>query len=228
MVHIMASATIAAVRAEAAALVNVAAGLADTELGRPSPCPPWTIADLLGHVIIAVSRIGQVIATLDGVPSEMVTAAGYYRPDHRFSGAVNDDRIATAQALAASLGNAAAIAAELDRTCREGCRLLEQDDRIIRTRHGDRMLLTEFAKTRVVELGVHGLDVAAGLGREAWLTPPAADVLAELMLPYGTATCLCASLGVDVAGLMARLTGRVTLSPTEEELLRAVDRLPPG
>ncbi len=76
MVHIMASATIAAVRAEAAALVNVAAGLADTDLGRPSPCPPWTIADLLGHVIIAVSRIGQVIATPDDVPSEMVTAAG--------------------------------------------------------------------------------------------------------------------------------------------------------
>jgi uncharacterized protein (TIGR03083 family) len=137
MVHIMASATIAAVRAEAAALVNVAAGLADTELGRPSPCPPWTIADLLGHVIIAVSRIGQVTATPDDVPSEMVTAAGY-RPDHRFSGAVNDDRSATAQALAAKLGNAAAIAAELDRTCRDGCRLLEQDDRIIRTRHGDR------------------------------------------------------------------------------------------
>jgi hypothetical protein len=31
-----------------------------------------------------------------------------------------------------------------------------------------------------------------------------------------------------MAGLMARLTGRVTLSPTEEELLRAVDRLPLG
>jgi uncharacterized protein (TIGR03083 family) len=163
MVHIMASATIAAVRAEAAALVNVAAGLADTDLGRSSPCQPWTVADLLGHVIIAVSRIGQVIATPDDVPSEMVTAAGYYRPDHRFSCAVYDDRIATAQALAASLGNAAAIAAELDRACRDGSRLLEQDDRIIRTRHGDRMLLTEFAKTRVVELGVHDLDVAAAL-----------------------------------------------------------------
>jgi hypothetical protein len=88
------------------------------------------------------------------------------------------------------------------------------------------MLLTEFAKTRVVELAVHGLDVAAGLGREPWLTPPAADVLAELMLPDGTATRLCASLGVDTAGLIARLTGRVTLSPPEEELLRVVDRLP--
>jgi hypothetical protein len=56
MVHIMASATIAAVRAEAAALANVAAGLAGTDLARPSPCPPWTVADLLGHVIIGVSE----------------------------------------------------------------------------------------------------------------------------------------------------------------------------
>ena len=228
MVRIMASATIAAVRAEAAALANVAAGLADTDLARPSACPPWTVGDLLGHVIIAMSRIGQAIATPDDVPSEMVTAAGYYRPDHRFSAAVNDDRIATAQTLAARLGNAAAIAVALDRTCRDGCQLLEQGDRIIRTRHGDRMQLTEFGKTRVVELGVHGLDVAGGLGREPWLTPPAADVLTELMLPDGTATRLCASLGVDMAGLIARLTGRVTLSPTEEELLRGVDRLPLG
>jgi uncharacterized protein (TIGR03083 family) len=228
MVRIMASATIAAVRAEAAALVNVAAGLADTDLARPSPCPPWTIADLLGHVIIAVSRIGQAIATPDDVPSTMVTAAGYYRPDHRFSATVNDDRVATAQALAARLGNAAAIAMELDRTCQDGCRLLEQEDRIIRTRHGDRMLLTEFAKTRVVELGVHGLDAASGLGREPWLTPPAAEVLTQLMLPDGTAARLCVSLGVNMAGLIARLTGRVALSPGEQELLRAVDRLPLG
>jgi uncharacterized protein (TIGR03083 family) len=228
MVRIMASATIAAVRAEAAALANVAAGLTDPDLARSSPCPPWTVADLLGHVIIAVSRIGQAIATPDDVPSAMVTAAGYYRPDHRFSAAVNDDRIATARALAARLGNAAAIAAELDRTCRDGCQLLEQENRIVRTRHGDRMLLTEFAKTRVVELGVHGLDVAAGLGREPWLTRPAADVLTELMLPDGTATRLCATLGVDMAGLIARLTGRATLSAAEQELLRAVERLPLG
>ncbi|MGO8958050.1 MAG: maleylpyruvate isomerase family mycothiol-dependent enzyme [Streptosporangiaceae bacterium] len=226
----MASATIAAVRAEAAALANVAAGLTEADLTRSTPCPPWTVADLLGHVIIAVRRIGQAVAGPDHVPSgeALVTATGYYRPDQRFSAAVNHDRIAAAQALAARLGSAAAIAAALDRSLRDGCRLLEQGDRIIRTRHGDWMRLTEFARTRVVELGVHGLDVAAGLGREPWLTPQAAEVLTELLLPAGTAGRLCASLGIGRAGLIARLTGRASLSAAEQELLRGIEMLPLG
>ncbi len=90
------------------------------------------------------------------------------------------------------------------------------------------MLLTEFARTRVVELGVHGLDVAAGLGREPWLTPQATEVLTELMLPAGTAGQLSARLGVGRTGLIARLTGRAPLSAAERELLRGVDRLPLG
>ena len=229
MVRYMASATIAAIRAEATALAHVAAELTDTELARPSHCPPWTVAELLAHVIIAVNRIGQAMATADDSPAidPMVTATGYYRPDQRFSAAVNADRVATAQALAARLGSAATIAAELDRSWRHGSQLLEQAPakRIIRTRHGDRMLVTEFATTRVVELGVHGLDVAAGLAREPWLTPQAAEILTELMLPAGTADQLCARLGIDQTGLIARLTGRETVSPTEHELLRGVDRL---
>jgi hypothetical protein len=40
----------------------------------------------------------------------------------------------------------------------------------VRTRHGDVMLLTEFMRTRVLELAVHGLDLATGLGRDPWLT----------------------------------------------------------
>ncbi len=232
MVQSMASATIAAVRAEAAALANVAACLSEADLARPTRCPPWTVADLLAHVIIAVNRLGQALETPhDGPASDgMVTAAGYYRPGQRFSTVVNDDRIAAAQALAARLRTAAAIAAELDRSWRHGCQLLEQApaERIVSTRHGDRMLLTEFATTRVVELGLHGLDVAAGLGREPWLTPQAAEVLAELMLPAGTAARLCASLGVDKTGLIARLAGRAPLSAAEQDLLRDVDRLSLG
>jgi hypothetical protein len=37
---------------------------------------------------------------------------------------------------------------------------------VVLTRHGDRMLLTEFLRTRVLELAVHGLDLAAVDDRE--------------------------------------------------------------
>jgi uncharacterized protein (TIGR03083 family) len=237
MVQFMASATIAAVRAEAATLAGVAAGLTPADLARPSPCPPWTVADVLGHVIVAVSRIGQALAVPDDGNGALVTAVGYYRPDARFSAAANDDRIVTAQVMAARLGeaDAVAVAAELDRSWRDGCALLERAPagQIVRTRHGDRMLLAEFARTRVVELGVHGLDVAAGLGRVPWLTPQAADVLEELLLPAGGAGLagrLRASFSVGRAGLIAKLTGRAALTGPEEEVLRAagVARLPLG
>ena len=50
----------------------------------------------------------------------------------------------------------------------------ERAGRIVQTRHGDAMLLTDFLTTRVVELAVHGLDVADVLEQQPWLTAPAA------------------------------------------------------
>ncbi len=50
----------------------------------------------------------------------------------------------------------------------------------MRTRHGDTMLVTEFMRTRVLELAVHGLDLAASAGQAPWLTGAAAGVVEEL------------------------------------------------
>jgi uncharacterized protein (TIGR03083 family) len=227
-----------AFRAEAAALGDVIAGLSDSELGRPSPCPPWTIADLLCHVVIATGRIGPAIdaSGIDGGPAgDLVTASGYYAPDARFSAAVNADRIDIAAALAARLRTAAAIGAELTAAALRSLELLEAapPDQEVRTRHGDRMLLSEFAVTRVVELAVHGLDVAAGLHRSPWLTGQACSVLDDLLLPAlgkGEVEALRRRLGVDRAGLIALLTGRAPLSPGDEATLarRGVTRLALG
>lgn len=220
-----------AFRAEAAALTAVTAGLTDADLRRPSPCPPWTIAGLLGHLVVAAGRIEQAIAAgrdpgaaHDPAHAQrpLVTAAGYYRPDHRFSPAVNADRIDVAAALARTLGTATAISAALASACERTLALLTAapPGLEVRTRHGDRMLLTEFALTRVVELGVHGLDLAIGLNREPWLTGQAATVLEELLLPDGSQSgAVRARLGYDRTGLIARLTGRAAMSPAEQAVL---------
>jgi uncharacterized protein (TIGR03083 family) len=215
-----------AFRAESAALAGVAAGLADADLQRPSPCPPWTLGGLLGHVIVAAGRIEQAIAAArDSAPEgPLVSAAGYYRPDHRFSAGVNADRVDVAAALAEQLGSAAAIAAGLSAAAVRGLALLTsaQPDLEVRSRHGDRMLLTDFAVTRVVELGVHGLDAAIALDREPWLTDPAAIVLEDLLLPDpAIGGDLRALLRCNRSGLIARLTGRVAVPPEERaELTR--------
>jgi uncharacterized protein (TIGR03083 family) len=226
--------TTRALAAEAAALQAALTGLTEQDSSLPSPCPPWSVGELLCHVAIGAGRIQAALAAPEppqpaqpahaALPGTAGTAgtAGYYRRDTRFSTAVDADRIEMARALARQLGGPTAMVRELDRRCRESVQLLAAapPDRTITTRHGDRMLLTDFAGTRVVELAVHGLDLAAGLGRPPWLTAEAADVLEELWLPAGHADGLRQQLGCDRVGLIARLTGRASLSSAEQQLLR--------
>jgi hypothetical protein len=145
----------------------------------------------------------------------------YYRPDHRFSAAVNSDRVDAAATLAKQLGSAAAISAQLARLTGETSGMLHATplDRAVRTRHGDRMLLSDFGRTRVVELGVHGLDLASGLGRQPWLTRQAGDLIEELLLPDADGSHIAAELGCDQAGLIARLTGRLEPSADDAAVL---------
>jgi len=207
--------------AEAATLQDVVSGLTETDLNLASPCPPWTIGELLCHMLMGADRISQALSQSGDASEPPITTSQYYRADQRFSAATNADRIETASALAASLGEPDAIAAELGLRCRRSIELLTTAPagQIIRTRHGDPMLLTDFARTRVVELAVHGLDVASGLGRRPWMTAAAADVLLELLVPDGQGDELCTRLDCDRVGLIARLTGRATLPAAHEQLL---------
>lgn len=103
----------------------------------------------------------------------MTSAVEYYRPDGRFAPQTNEARIGLAQDHAAGQASGAALAEDfvatwqrVDRLCRA-----EPEDRIVCTRHGDAMLLSQFLLTRVIEISVHGLDIADALGHEPWLTP---------------------------------------------------------
>jgi hypothetical protein len=62
-------------------------------------------------------------------------------------------------------------------------RAAEPAGRVVRTRHGDAMLLTDFMVTRVVELAVHGLDLADALGRPPWTHDSAVEVVIRLFVP---------------------------------------------
>jgi uncharacterized protein (TIGR03083 family) len=207
--------------AETGQLARVMLGLAPEEFARPSPCPLWTVAGLLGHVATAVGRLPGMLAD-PAPPRAEVSAAGYYRADARFSPGTNEDRVATGTLRAAAAADALALAFDADRRrIVELCRR-EPADRVVRTRHGDAMLLTDFLVTRVVEVGVHGLDLADGLGRPAWLTGPAAAILTGLFF---------ADDGPPVdADLLRGLTGRRAVTPEESATLerRGVRRLTLG
>lgn len=209
--------------AESRRLSEVVAGVDDAAFARPSPCAPWTVAELVYHVQMTMGRLRGMLTAPEPAGTDLVAAAAYYRPDQRFSAATNTDRIRSAQQGATALPGAAARARDFDRVRRQAWALLQAAPRgrIVRTRHGDRMLLTEFVRTRVLELAVHGLDLAAALERQPWTTPQAASVTEELLLPSAAAR-LRAQAGWDQVTLIAKLTGRRPLTPAETRLIQSL------
>jgi uncharacterized protein (TIGR03083 family) len=202
--------------AEARRLSEVLADVDEADFAQGSPCPPWSVLELLCHVRIGAGRLAGMLAEPEPSPGPLVPAPGYYRPGQRFSAAVNNDRIEAAQRAASGLAGRAAAQA-FGQAWRDALVLIERapQERVVLTRHGDRMLLTEFLRTRVLELAVHGLDLAAGLGRPPWITGRAATVVQGLMLPGPAAAALRHESGWGQVTFIAKATGRLPVTPAD-------------
>ncbi|NEC06782.1 maleylpyruvate isomerase family mycothiol-dependent enzyme [Streptomyces sp. SID7909] len=204
-----------AFRRESGALTDAVSGLSEAEWSLPTRCTPWTVRDLVGHVCVVIDWLpGMLDAPAPGAAT--VAAADYYRPDDRFSPRTNTARIALAQDRAAEPVDGAAFAEDFAATWQRVERLcrVQPSSRAVRTRHGDAMLLSEFLLTRVVEVAVHGLDLADALGREPWLTPSAGDAVLELLLGAEQMTT-AAALGWSRPHFLRKATGREPLDETE-------------
>ncbi|MFF5294302.1 maleylpyruvate isomerase N-terminal domain-containing protein [Paractinoplanes globisporus] len=207
---------LAALEAETGALITAVAGLTPAEWELPTRCTPWPVRDLVGHVITALSRVPAMVAAPTPERAD-TTATAYYRPDHRFSDAANADRVDTAHGRAATSGGLTADLKAAAQAALAAARH-ESPDRLVRTRHDDAMLLSDFLTTRVVEVAVHGLDVADALNRPAWLTTPAAEHLQELLFGPQWRHAV-AGLGWDPVTLLRRTTGRAPVSDAEAAAL---------
>jgi uncharacterized protein (TIGR03083 family) len=173
---------LAAFGAEAANLTASLATVSEAEYGRPTRCPPWTVAALVAHVGMGAERVTLMLA--EPAPAEADTdAAGYYRPDKRFAPVTNRDRVDGATAAAARAASGAALAARFTGSWRDARAAVAAHDpgRVVRTRHGDAMRLNDFMVTRVVELVLHGLDLADALDRPPWTDDGALDVVTRLL-----------------------------------------------
>ncbi|OIJ86213.1 hypothetical protein BIV24_27060 [Streptomyces colonosanans] len=83
------------------------------------------------------------------------------------------------------------------------------------------MLLSEFLLTRIVEVAVHGLDLADALGREPWLTSSAGDAVTELLLG-AEQTAAVRTLGWSQPHFLRKATGR---EPLDEEEAAQIEQL---
>lgn len=201
-----------AFRVEAGALLAALGDLTGSDWERPTRCTPWRVRDVTGHVITVLSRVPEMVAA--PAPQRPDTdAAGYYRGDHRFSAEANADRVRAAQSREVSAAELASAVRAVLGACRS-----EPAGRVVRTRHGDAMLLTCFVTTRLVEVAVHGLDLADALDRPPWLTTAAIGHLLELL--FGpTWRASVAGLGWDPVTVVRRATGRGPVTPAERRAL---------
>ncbi|WP_435205591.1 maleylpyruvate isomerase N-terminal domain-containing protein [Micromonospora sp. bgisy143] len=191
---------------------------------QPSRCDPWRVRDVVGHVIVVLSRVPDMVAA--PAPGRAgTTAAEYYRADGRFSDDTNDERVRTAQRRAAD-PDAATLVRDLADTGRavvEVCRD-EPVDRVVRTRHGDAMLLSDFLTTRLVEVALHGLDVADAVAREPWLTRAATEHLLRLL--FGPQWPTAQAIAPNPTTLLRRATGRAPVTPDEAQALKSLGLRP--
>jgi uncharacterized protein (TIGR03083 family) len=214
------SRALGAFRDEAGAFITALGGLDAQAWQRPTRCVPWQVRSVVGHVIIALARVPEMVHALTPDRPD-TTATSYYRADDRFSNTANADRVQAAHDRAAGADATALVRdlADMVQTVITSC-LQEPADRLIRSPHQDAMLLSDFLTTRVVELAVHGLDIADAVGREPWLTTSAAEQLQRLLFGQGWRTAV-ATLNWDSVTLLRKTSGRADVTANEStELTR--------
>ncbi|WP_369795975.1 maleylpyruvate isomerase N-terminal domain-containing protein [Actinoplanes sp. N902-109] len=211
--------TLEAFREESDAFIGALAELPMSAWDRRTRCDPWQVRDVVAHVITVLARVPDMIAAPAPARPD-TTATDYYRADHRFSDTANADRIRMSQQRAA-VRDATSLVQDLTVTAQSVITHCRQEPigRIVETRHGDAMLLPEFLSTRIVELAVHGLDVADAAGRRPWLTTAAAEHLQRLLFGPDWLTSVTA-LGWDAVTLVRKTTGRGPVTAQEDAELR--------
>ncbi|GAA0473498.1 hypothetical protein Aca07nite_56710 [Actinoplanes capillaceus] len=209
-----------ALDAECDAFVRALRALPGGAWERPTRCEPWTVRDVAGHVVTVLGRVPVMVAAAAPATAE-VSATGYYRADDRFGAETNAERVRAAQAVTGDLASRLAdVAGQVHAACSP-----EPGDRLVRTRHGDAMLLGDFLLTRIVEATVHGVDVADAAGVPPWLTGPAGErALALLFGPPWRESV--AALGGDPLTVIRQATGRAPLTPAERDRLDAAGLRP--
>ncbi|MFI2714249.1 maleylpyruvate isomerase N-terminal domain-containing protein [Micromonospora sp. NPDC018662] len=203
---------------ECGRLERVLHGLDEAALDRPTPCPPWRVRDLLAHVRTGAGRLAGMLAE-PAPPRAEVTAPDYFGAA-KFAPAVDRERIDGARAAARELPGASDVAREFGRAWRatDAAVAAEPPGRVVRTRHGDAMALTEFLRTRVVEVAVHGLDLADALDRPPWTAPTAAAVALDVLT---AGRPLPDRLGGDARTVLRKATGRLPWTDAERVALAA-------
>ena len=197
---------------------EVVLSLPERDFGLPTRCPPWDVKALLGHMWRGMDRLRTALAA-PAPPEPDTDAVSYWRRYEKGRSADSASISRRAQEAAASFPTGRDLARSFDALWREALDAVRSEDggRVVST-WGPRLQLEEYLKTRVLEMAVHGLDLARALSREPWVTPAGAATTREILVGL-LGSDPPPALGWDDVAFIEKGTGRQEVSAGEREVL---------
>ncbi len=193
--------------------------LPDDEFARPTRLQPWDVLHLVAHLYRDMERVPLALEEPQPAIAPDTDAVTYWHYDRIENAARTQAR---ANLVVGNYDSAAALTRAFDAIQQQAISLLDNTDPdlIIRTWEPI-MRVDHFATTRVVEVTVHGLDLAHALERPLDMDNDAmtitSDVLFELL-----AARLPPQLTWDRTTWIEKGSGRSPLTPGERTALGRV------
>jgi uncharacterized protein (TIGR03083 family) len=190
------------------------AGLAPADLERPTRLPPWDVAHLVAHVYRAFERIPDSLAQPPASRPPEADAATYWRAYERDDGSTQP----RADSLVEQFGHEGVVAA-FDGMWQRAADLLDGVDgaTVVET-WGPAMRIDDYTATRLVEVVIHGLDLADALDRPAVAAPDAVALVAHMLTALHGAP-VPAALEWSQLEFVEKAAGRADLTPVERQVL---------
>jgi uncharacterized protein (TIGR03083 family) len=191
------------------------------EWERPTRCPGWTVKELAAHCEGMMQRLVTYNSQAVEGPAE-IDRVGYYGydpdgpregedPNKTFSEVIKDRVVEEAGSRSPS-----EIRAGVESSMDEMLRSLAEipADRVIKRSGHPKMTFGELVATRVLEFGVHSMDISHATLRGERIHPDAVSIITEILrgrlgadLPVG--------MGWDGRTFILAGTGRRRLEPNE-------------
>jgi uncharacterized protein (TIGR03083 family) len=217
-------ALLAALRQECECISQAVLDLPEEQFQRPTRCTAWDVNGLLAHLFRETQRITTALAQ-PPAPRVDADAVSYWR---RYDPVTNARRtIERARQVVAAYGGGADLAAAFNHAWRMALDAATTVDPARPTRSWEPLLVfEEFLKTRLVELTVHGLDLAHALGHPPWASQQGLRTTREVLVGLLGAP-LPDELAWDEITLAEKGTGRQPLSqPERRHLGPLAERIP--
>jgi uncharacterized protein (TIGR03083 family) len=194
----------------AGAVVGLVAAIPDDAWERPA-LGEWTLRELVAHTVRAWSTVRAYLAEPRPAADSSVISASQYLAHGVTVPGVHEGVAQRARDVVGELGDdpAAVVRAVADDVAAlvDG----EPDERLVPTRFGV-LTLTEYLRTRAIELTVHGIDIARASGLEL-----PSDLAASCVPALGLCAEAAGARGLAVP-LLDAATGRAAL-PDDYTLL---------